>query len=125
MTIPHKHAAIIKAWADGKDIERKVCSMFGGIPKWVSDHNPKWDLNTTYRVKPVDEERKVNTFFASIHSTGSWWVHQKDPELSYKDAYERNDSRKHGALLGIISYTVDHTDGRVVSARVCDHDSEF
>jgi len=49
MREPHKHAKIIKAWADGKTIQ---CSMFGN--EWKDIDNPSWNLTeeTRYRVKP-------------------------------------------------------------------------
>jgi hypothetical protein len=50
MKTPHKHAALIKEWADGEQIEyfdkftkRWVTSM-GNSPSWISD--------TEYRIKP-------------------------------------------------------------------------
>jgi hypothetical protein len=43
---PHKHAELIKAWADGADIE--ICALDG---RWVFCENPTWE-NTNYRIKP-------------------------------------------------------------------------
>lgn len=50
---PHKHAALIKAWADGVTIEAK----FGG--KWVTVYSPCWDTQTQYRVKPEPKSDKL------------------------------------------------------------------
>ena len=47
MKKPHKHAELIKAWADGAEIE----AYFGG-GVWVYVENPKWQIGTTYRIKP-------------------------------------------------------------------------
>jgi hypothetical protein len=45
---PHKHAEIIKAWADGSVIE-----YYDGIDdKWYDVPNPEWSLSQSYRVKP-------------------------------------------------------------------------
>lgn len=57
MREPHKHAEIIKAWADGKTIQ---CSMFGS--EWKDIANPSWNLTeeTRYRVKP-------ETFWLGVH----------------------------------------------------------
>jgi len=41
----HKHAELIKKWADGAEIERNV---YG---KWVSDPSPEWMLHVEYREK--------------------------------------------------------------------------
>ena len=44
---PHKHAELIKAWADGAEIEAYL-----GSGLWDSVHSPLWDIGTTYRIKP-------------------------------------------------------------------------
>ena len=49
MKQPHKHAAIIKAWADGESIE------YNGIGgKWlpVTEAGPCWMESVEYRIKP-------------------------------------------------------------------------
>lgn len=45
---PHKHAEIIKAWADGAEIQ-----YFNGV-QWYNCHNnkPDWDSRIEYRIKP-------------------------------------------------------------------------
>ena len=43
---PHKHAELIKAWADGAEIE------FYTEGKWIKTETPKWDWGLTYRIKP-------------------------------------------------------------------------
>lgn len=50
MSRPHKHAAVIKAWADGKEIEFRPF----GRDYWqtMRDNHPLWNENTEYRVKP-------------------------------------------------------------------------
>ena len=48
--VPHKHAAVIKAWADGA-----VIQYFSGVKRdWVDvDYNrPSWGNAEQYRVKP-------------------------------------------------------------------------
>ena len=44
---PHKHAELIKAFADGAEIEYKVYN--GG---WVALEHPSWDDHNEYRIKP-------------------------------------------------------------------------
>ncbi len=44
----HKHAELIKAWADGAVIEYKVHN--GG---WVALEHPSWDDHNEYRIKPT------------------------------------------------------------------------
>lgn len=50
MNKPHIHAAIIKAWADGAEIEFRDPAFDG---PWCSIPTPGWCLNYVYRVKPV------------------------------------------------------------------------
>lgn len=45
MKTPHKHAEIIKAWADGASIE----TLSNG---WVEVECPSWYSNREYRIKP-------------------------------------------------------------------------
>ena len=48
MGTPHKHAALIKAWADGAIIEYK--NMHG---RWeLPAGNPIWHNDIEYRIKP-------------------------------------------------------------------------
>lgn len=43
---PHKHAALIKQWADGAEIEE-----FSVIVGWFTQSNPTWDGLAQYRIK--------------------------------------------------------------------------
>ena len=45
---PHIHAELIKAWADGAEIQTLVKPDWG----WEDVKNPCWDENNTYRIKP-------------------------------------------------------------------------
>lgn len=48
MTKPHKHAELIKAWADGAEIQSRT-----GIDKeWYDAFNPQWREHHEYRIKP-------------------------------------------------------------------------
>ena len=48
---PHKHAKLIKAWADGAIIQY-LSEPSTGL--WLDCHNndPAWDISETYRIKP-------------------------------------------------------------------------
>ena len=47
MNKPHKHAEIIKAWADGAEIQYK-----SGIDNyWWDIKSPEWQETTEYRIK--------------------------------------------------------------------------
>lgn len=43
---PHKHAEVIKAWADGAEIEIRM------EEGWYTVYDPIWNSNDTFRIKP-------------------------------------------------------------------------
>ena len=49
MPTPHKHAEIIKAWADGHDIQIQYPN---GTWMDLTVTHPAWDLACNYRIKP-------------------------------------------------------------------------
>ena len=53
----HKHAELIKAWADGALIE----TYSKRYKRWVAAAKPTWDVNTQYRAKPrfIFAERRI------------------------------------------------------------------
>jgi hypothetical protein len=55
--IKHKHVTLIKAWADGAQIE-KFCQR---TKKWVVTDHPTWAEDTEYRIRKavIFEERYV------------------------------------------------------------------
>jgi hypothetical protein len=55
MKTPHKHADVIKAWADGAEIEFYDTRF--GEHRWKSCGNtPCWDERFEYRIKPMPKE---------------------------------------------------------------------
>jgi hypothetical protein len=56
MNKKHIHADVIKAWADGAEIQARSCislaeNRWGG---WCTVENPEWHKHQEYRVKPQD-----------------------------------------------------------------------
>ena len=51
MSKPHKHAALIHAWADGAEIEYRPA----GSNVWQPMPTPQWSLIGDYRIKPVSK----------------------------------------------------------------------
>jgi hypothetical protein len=45
---PHKHAELIKAWADGAEIE----AFDSCIDSWTKASSPSWGNQIEYRIKP-------------------------------------------------------------------------
>ena len=48
MNRPHKHAALIKAWADGAEIQYQ----YSPDCEWVDKTTPEWCPQNKYRIKP-------------------------------------------------------------------------
>jgi hypothetical protein len=50
---PHKHAELIKAWADGAEIEFRTRFHNGEFSNWSFAESPSWDVSVyEYRIKP-------------------------------------------------------------------------
>ena len=47
MPTPHKHAALIKAWADGALIQYQTPAGM-----WLDTRQPQWHVDFEYRAKP-------------------------------------------------------------------------
>ena len=67
---PHKHAELIKAWADGAKIQRysdkPECSQVpvqGYFPKWIEESTPQWLRNAEYRIKPEPKPEPVKVYY--------------------------------------------------------------
>lgn len=61
-TVPHKHAEMIKAWADGAIIEFKYGR---GDDDWVIMHDPGWSPYAKYRIRP-EPKPDVTTYACVI-----------------------------------------------------------
>jgi hypothetical protein len=59
----HKHADLIKAWADGAIIEVKYKD-----DEWQFRHNPSWHFDNEYRIKPKPDVVKYATIKQDISS---------------------------------------------------------
>lgn len=62
---PHKHAALIHAWADGAEIEARVTRN----DQWVLVDMPVWIEDYEYRVKPKPDV--VRYMHITAHSYGA------------------------------------------------------
>ena len=58
MSAPHKHAALIHAWADGAEIEVRYCPE----EEWEGGLTPQWDEEEgcLYRLKPHRWQKEKN-----------------------------------------------------------------
>jgi hypothetical protein len=53
---PHKHAELIKAWADGAEIECRDCRV------WYHAKDPRWQEDMEYRIKSESKPDIVKSF---------------------------------------------------------------
>ena len=65
MSTPHKHAKVIKAWADGIIVQERIMRC-GEWQEWkdVVNHNPTWwcDSCYQYRIKPKPDMISYGVF---------------------------------------------------------------
>ena len=61
MNKPHKHAELIKAWADGAEIE----CHYKSLNKWYVVNDPAWSGDFEFRVKPKAKWTPEYTLVAS------------------------------------------------------------
>jgi len=57
---PHKHAELIKAWADGAEIQ-----ILGRESKWIDISMPCWEEFNTFRIKPEPKPDVVVRFYTA------------------------------------------------------------
>lgn len=60
---PHKHCELIKAWADGAEIQ-----MYSKTFRdWIDHQEPHWNPDYEYRIKPEQKPDVVKLFKAEAH----------------------------------------------------------
>ena len=82
---PHVHAELIKAWADGAEIQH-FAPMVGC---WVESKPPTWADDALYRIKPEEKKPVVRWLWAMrvIQAPNIFKTHEEflsDEEASYK-----------------------------------------
>jgi len=99
MKIPHKHAALIKAWADGEEIE---CKQYKG-DIWVHIPHPDWDLDLEYRIKP--EPKPDNAQYV--------WAHKMEESCAFISSEKANN-----LTMVNLKLTFDGETGKLKTAEV-------
>jgi hypothetical protein len=61
MKTPHIHADVIKAWADGAEIE----IYKDNFDVWIPNAHPNWLSDMAYRVKPEPKQNTRHHFFVT------------------------------------------------------------
>lgn len=96
----HKHAEMIKAWADGAKIQ------FRDSGQWWDTDEPSWNLNFKYRIKPELQEDVVKKFYLESNATLG---------LRFSEAYSDMDLR---GRLGCIKCTFSYDTGMLTSVEM-------
>ena len=60
----HKHAELIKAWADGAVIQQRWLHE-----EWKDVINPRWDRDFEYRIKPEEKQPVVRWLWVNINGS--------------------------------------------------------
>jgi hypothetical protein len=71
---PHKHCEVIKAWADGHEIQIKTLTA-----GWVTTLGPVWNENFEYRVKPKTIKYRVALYKGQV--SDNYWAAALQDEL--------------------------------------------
>lgn len=75
----HKHAELIKQWADGAKIQYKDCKG-----NWVDCNDPVWSKHTEYREKPTQDPY---IFIEEVTLKG-----YRVDEYGYRTPYQRTET---------------------------------
>ena len=106
----HKHAELIKAWADGAEIESKVLDINGEWSKWESELNPSWhtSIKIEYRIKtePKPDWDEYLIFF------------KEDGELIIRTYKTQVTNIQNPEVFGQLKVTIDGETGKLKSTEV-------
>lgn len=64
---PHKHAELIKAWADGAEIQFFQCGF------WQDTICPTWNPNYEWRIKSEPKPDVVKSSYILLNINGDIW----------------------------------------------------
>jgi len=86
MNTPRKHAELIKAWADGAEIER-----LDATGEWVDAETPSWNCFLEYRIKPESKKTVKRWQWVVRSNDGDYFEHDKfGTEAEMTDHAERH-----------------------------------
>ena len=108
---PHKHAELIKAWADGTEIEWVYATQGDGTKLWAAIPHPVWYESHEYRIKP--EPKPDVVLYSLVHRV----VHHLpcSPYASISSAYAQFPDPQNQANLKL---TFDGETGELKDAEV-------
>lgn len=74
---PHKHAAVIKAWADGAEIQEQWPNT-----AWTDCYCPSWNPTVNYRVKPKNITVTRRVYF-DVGNQITRTYYSSEPNIEY------------------------------------------
>lgn len=80
---PHVHAELIKAWADGAEIQ-----CYWIAHGWLKCPSPSWREDRQFRIKPEPKPDVVS--FCHVRGTDTW----RRPEIHITSAHNWNETQK-------------------------------
>ena len=89
MNKPHKHVELIKAWADGAQIQ----ILFNSTGEWADNDHPDWYPNYIYRIKPQPVVQKMYMHYDNIerHLKEGRLHFASVPQLTYDSNYDMGE----------------------------------
>lgn len=81
---PHKHAALIKAWADGAQIQ----SRSNEAQPWTDAKSPMWYESTQYRLKPQNRVVTAKLFLEIYGSHEKLRVYSFDEQSNVRATFD-------------------------------------
>lgn len=84
---PHKHAELIKLWADGRQVQRYNFCAYG---EWVDEKYPTWGDDIIYRLKPEKKKYRVAEFDdTSVYKTNTADNQYGEADLEARPSFVR------------------------------------
>lgn len=88
MTKPHKHADVIKAWADGAKIQFYNCGCWCD----VDTKNPCWYDTVEYRIKPKEKIVRWQWIYKTSHKqlfgvTDFFYTTKEEAQMAIDSSY--------------------------------------
>lgn len=77
---PHAHSELIKAWADGAEVQFRT-----EYSEWIDIKYPTWDEFSIYRIKP-EPQNPGRTLFCIIYNGKLDWSELDDTGRKYWQA---------------------------------------
>ena len=85
MNKPHKHAELIKAWADGAEIEMLLSSGWEKV-----SNTPSWFNDRKYRIKPEPDYVEYLARFG-----GAWRIYYSSQTANFEQIKLTRDGETH------------------------------